>query len=244
MKFFRIFLLLSALITSLLSNNTAIIADRPGFSTGTYTVQPGSLNVEMGYNYSKDVQTIPLMVLRTGITSDFELDIMYDGWDIKHSDGEQYSITSDIVIGGKYRIYESSLYNITFMGLTTLPIGSENTFKVQSISPFLAILWDYTLSEQTSLFGTLQSTSYMQDTQRIYDAQLALGASFSHTDKFGSFIEIYTIIPSEKQIGTESVFDGGFTYMLNDDVQLDINMGLGLNAISQNFIGAGVALQF
>jgi len=38
--------------------------------------------------------------------------------------------------------------------------------------------------------------------------------------------------------------DAGITYLLSNDIQLDINAGVGLNNYSNNFIGFGIASRF
>ncbi len=244
MKYFKtwvffIFIFLSCANT--LANT--IIADRPGFSTGTYTVQPKKLNVELGYNYTKDTQTLPLVVLRTGITQKLEFNVIYDGFYIKNNEQKEFTMSSDLIVGAKYRVYESDLYNITFMCLTSLPIGNDKNLTPKNMSPLIGILWDYTLSEEVSLFGTIQGSTYY-DNERVYDIQPAIGTSIAHTNKFGSYIELYSILPSSHQQNSELVLDGGFTYLLNNDIQIDINIGFGLNKTSDDFIGFGIATRF
>ncbi|MEN4052694.1 transporter [Sulfurimonas sp. NWX79] len=225
-----------------------IIADRPGFSTGTYTVKPGKFNIEMGYNYTFDTfssqnntQDFPLFELRTGVTEDIEFDFLWDGWSTTKDFKE--SPTSDITIGGKYSLIKNEKYNFTFMTLVTLPTDRQSSFKTENISPLIGLLWDYTLNETISFFGTFQSSTY-RDEKRIYDFQPAAGITFSHTEKFASFIELYSIIPSSSIIPTEKVVDGGFTYLLQENIQLDINGGLGLNRESEDFFGLGIAIEF
>lgn len=236
-------ILLMILWANLLSNENTIIADRPGFSTGTHTLERGKFNIELGYNYdfykSSNTQSLPLVVLRTGVTPKIELNILWDGWSFDNSQKSETTM-SDLTLGGKYRIYESSLYNLTFMGLLTLP----SPLKLDNTVPLIGLLWDYSISDKTSLFGTCQTSSYKENTNRIYDAQVALGLSLSHTNEFGSFIEVYSIIPSQTYIDTEAVINGGFTYLLNNNVQFDINLGVGLNSQSHNFVGCGIAMQF
>ncbi|WP_457748887.1 transporter [Sulfurimonas sp.] len=242
---------LGASLIVLITNNMqaeTVVADRPGFSTGTYSVQPGNFNIEMGYNYTfdtisskNDTQEFPLFELRTGITENIEFDILTDGWSTT-KDFKEHS-TSDITIGGKYRLVKNDRYNLTAMTLITLPTGSQSDFKIKNISPLIGLLWDYTLDETISFFGTFQASTY-RDEKRIYDFQPAVGVTFTHTEKFASFIELYTIIPSSSIVPTEKVIDGGFTYLLKENIQLDINGGIGLNKDSEDFFGFGIAIGF
>jgi len=52
MKIILAFFSLCAVQINALAGDAPIVADRPGFSTGTYTVKPGKLNIELGYQYA------------------------------------------------------------------------------------------------------------------------------------------------------------------------------------------------
>ena len=246
-----IFLSLCAIQANALADDSPIVADRPGFSTGTYTVKPGKLNVEVGYQYTfnrssvdQSTHTLPMLVLRTGLSPKIELDLFWDGWNIDHTDNQPSdSSTADVSIGGKYRIHESAAYNLTLLGLLSLPTGRAPSTS-DSIDPLVGLLWDYSYSSSISLFGVVQASSFKYEGNSVYDAQIATGISFSHTDRIGSFIEVYSILPFEKKLDDEVALDAGVTYLLNNDVQLDINVGVGLNNTTNNFIGFGIASRF
>jgi hypothetical protein len=47
------------------------------------------------------------------------------------------------------------------------------------------------------------------------------------------------------EIGVEHYADGGFTFLVNDNLQFDIRAGVGLNRRADNFFtGAGLAVRF
>ena len=71
----------------------------------------------------------------------------------------------------------------------------------------------------------------------------AIGASFSLSDHLGSYVE-YFGVHSDSADSTHSL-GGGFTYLINNDLQLDINGGIGLNnAADDYFAGAGVSWRY
>jgi hypothetical protein len=243
--------LLAIYSISLLASEDPIAADRPGFSTGTKTVQPSIVNVELGYQYSfnnhyskTSSHTLPLMVLRTGLSEKSELDIQWDGVNIDKEEGfSAVNSKADLSVGGKYKLLENEQYNITALGILSLPTGTSPSTS-NSIDPLVGILWDYSISDQNTLFGTVQASSSQMDHNRIYDTQFAIGSSISHTETIGSFLEIYTIEPSEPSLYATRVIDGGMTYLLTNDTQLDFNIGIGLTRYSSNFIGFGIASRF
>lgn len=243
--------LLGALQANALADSGPISTDRPGFSTGTYTVKPGRMNVEFGYQYAlnthgvdQSTQTIPQLDLRLGFSEKSELDLLWVGWNINDTNGQSSdSSVADVSIGGKYRLRRGEEYNLTLLGLLSLPVGSSPSSS-DNIDPLLGLLWDYSLADQISLFGVVQSSSFKFEGARAYDAQLAIGASFTLSTKLKTFIEMYGIWPSEAQIDDEVVIDAGFTYLLGNDLQVDINVGLGLNSDSDSFAGLGIAARY
>lgn len=247
-----IFLLaLSAFQTTLFAQENPIVADRPGFSTGTYTVKPNKFNIETGYQYTFNnssvdlsIHTLPQLVLRTGISSDIELDLLWNGWNIDHTDNHSSKTSiSDVSIGGKYRLIENDKYNLTALALLSLPVGSSPSTS-DHVDPLLGLLWDYSLSNSISAFGMLQAISSILEDGREYNLQPAIGLSFTHTSRIGTFVEYYSDIPLRSGSSSIIVIDGGLTYLLNDNIQLDINAGAGLNNASDNFIGTGIAIRF
>jgi hypothetical protein len=233
------------------SDSGSIVADRPGFSTGTYTVRPGRVNIEFGYQYAfntddvdRSTQTLPQLDLRVGVSPKIELDLLWDGWNFNDADNESSDTSvADLSIGGKYRLHESDKYNLSMLGLLSLPVGSSPSSS-NNVDPLLGLLWDYSVAGQVSLFGVVQSSSFKFEGDRAYDAQLAVGVSFSHSARLSSFVEIYGIWPSETDLEDEAAIDAGVTFLWNRDIQLDINAGVGLNGASDNFLGLGMAVRF
>ena len=227
-----------------------IATDRPGYSGSASTVAPGRVNVEMGYQYSWSknafdlpTQTAPFLSLRAGVTEAMELGVIWDGWSLtKKANAPEEQSHADPSLGGKYKLYEGEKSHLTLRGFLTLPIGREGDF-FSEIDPLLGVLWDYRLSDAVKLYGMEQMLSYREGGERITEAQLSLASSISISEKFGSFLELYSYLPFEDTIDRTIVFDGGFTYLLNDDVQFDVSAGVGLNSNRQNYMGVGLSFR-
>ena len=241
-------MLLCAVQVNAFASDDRVRPDRPGFTTGTYTVKPGNVIVELGYQYAfgsndndQSTQTLPLMDLRIGLTPKIELDLLWDGWNTEYAENQPSDTSvADVSIGGKYRIHKSSIYNLTMLGLLSLPVGSSPSTS-DSVDPLLGLLWDYSLTSKVGLFGEALADSYTYGGDRTYDAQLAIGAGFRNTDRITTFIEIYGILPSEAKLNDEIVIDGGVSYLYRNHTRLDASVGVGLNDTSDNFIGFGIA---
>lgn len=224
--------------------------DRPGFSTGTNTVEPGFAHLELGFqsNYGNnngdpDSFTAPLVNVRVGLTSNTELNMLVDGWSRERTNSGSVTSTSDMLVGIKHRLFIDEQYNISLLSFVSLPTG--NAPDAGKFTPFLGFLWDYALGKNISAFGTLQFVSFVEEMQRSNNFQPAVGLSFSHTDKLSTYIEYYRDISLNiKEASDIDMFDTGIAYLLTDNIQLDVNFGISLDRDSSDFFGAGFAVRF
>ena len=227
-----------------------IVADRPGFSTGTHTVKPGRLNLEIGYQAAfsndgpdKTTHTTPLLTLRTGLSERTEINLLWSGWN-HISNGASDTSVSDLSIGGKYRLRQTDQYNLTALGLISLPVGTGASTS-DHVDPTIALLGDYSLADKLDLFGVIQTVSSVVTGGRDYNFQSAIGLALSHTDNFGTFVEYYNDVPLQSgDAATAHVINGGVMWLLTSEIQLDINGGVSLDNNTDDFIGFGLAMRF
>lgn len=71
---------------------------------------------------------------------------------------------------------------------------------------------------------------------------------YTLTEKLGAYTECYALFPSgaiSPDIKPQYYFDGGFTYRLTNNIQFDINAGVGLNRYANDyFLGTGIVLRY
>jgi hypothetical protein len=68
----------------------------------------------------------------------------------------------------------------------------------------------------------------------------------SLTDRVGSYAEWFALVPDGADTSrTQQYFNGGFTYLMTDNIQLDVRAGVGLNdAADDFFVGSGLSVRF
>ncbi len=213
-----------------------VVPDRPGFSTGTYTVQPGTVQVEAGIQSSygrnvgdPDSYTAPLLNLRTGLTENMEFNLLWDGVQVVEEQGRDVAY---VMLGAKHRLVGSERYNFSLLGYLSV---QENR-----LAPFLGLLWDRQLTEGTGLFGTLQFAQSVESGERKTNFQPAIGINFTHTGTLSTFVEVYSDMPLDAGQAA-SVFDAGIAWLPREHLQLDFNFGVSLDRRSEDFVGIGVA---
>jgi hypothetical protein len=245
----RILILTSLLLNSLIfAQESPISTDRPGFSAGTYTVQPGMYNFEFGYQYTFNnegidvkTHTLPLLVVRTGLSPKIEINIFWAGWNITKFAGVSNTSNTDLVLASKFRLSETEKYNLTGVVNVSLPVGTAPSTS-DNVDPMVGLIWDYALANNVTAFGVLYLQSF-KVVDREFAFQPAIGLTTPLSDKVGVFIEWYGNYPFDNAFGNTTSLDGGFTYLVNNDVQLDINGGFGLQNGADKFIGVGVAIR-
>jgi len=227
----------------------AIQPDRPGFSTGTYTVEPGFTQLELGFQSSygnnagdPDTFTAPLINVRVSLNSTTELNILLDGWSWERTGSNTVTSTSDMLVGAKHRLLTADKYNLSLLGFVSLPTG--NSADSGYFTPFIGLLWDYELTTSVGAFGTLQFVSFVEAGERSNNFQPAIGLSFSHTNTISTYVEYYRDISLNLKTSDADMFDAGITYLLTNDIQLDFNFGISLDNVSDDFIAAGFAIRF
>jgi len=244
-------MLLLAIGNPLLAKSSPIVSNRPSFTTGTYTLKPNTVVLELGYQrafndngVNRSTETLPMLDLRLGLTSKFEMDILWSGKKSYQVDGKvSTSAFSDVALGSKYRLVQKQSYNLSFLGILSFPTGSA-TATSEHIDPTVGLSWDRVLSKNISAFGIFQGTSYVSSDKRVYDFQPAVGFAFSHKKGWGSFIEYYSTVPLRSNGDIQHAIDAGVTYLITNDFQWDINGAVGLNEKSENYIGSGIAYRF
>ncbi|MFT4597827.1 MAG: hypothetical protein ACJAR8_000100 [Bacteroidia bacterium] len=144
-------------------------------------------------------------------------------------------------IGFKINLYKNDKLSIGFLGHLYIPeLASGDFMKAngQKIAPEFLIPLTYDITDKFGIavqygltwdgFTPNPTTSYT----------LALG--YSITDKLSAYVEPYGFLTNN---GDElHLINGGFTYLINDDFQVDLTGGFGLNeAAPDNFVNCGAS---
>jgi|TARA_B110000879_G_C11179047_1_gene517440 hypothetical protein len=261
----------NSLVILLLLVSTSLVAqietDRPDFTESPNVVPKGALQVETGFILENDKQsliglgvlnnlserniTVNTTLLRYGLTNNIELRFNTSF----NNNGEIFNsaftggqdFTSDRVgfsssfIGFKTNLYKNDKISIGFLGHLYIPELTSGDFAKasgQKIAPEFLVPLTYDI---TSRFGIaiqygLSWDGFTPSPTTSYT--LALG--YGITEKLSFYIEPYGFLTNS---GEElHLINGGFTYLINDDFQIDLTGGFGLNeAAPDNFVNCGAS---
>lgn len=179
--------------------------------------------------------------------------------------------SNDLYLGLKLMMTEQAgiLPEMSIMPQMTVPTGGSDV-SAKQVMPGVNWLYAWVLNDTFTLAGSSQINRSNGDAFSLlldpatgnviggnvvpngdYFAEYAQSASLATTlieDKLGMYTEWFAIVPigpdPTSGVRTEQYFNGGFTYLVNNNLQLDIRAGVGLNQAAADFFsGAGFSLR-
>ena len=221
-----------------------INTERPSFSSSPIALKSGVWQFEFGYQYSQDRdgpdfddQTLPLLLIRTGIADRVELQINWAGYSWMEVDGRAVHGFNDAAIGLKWQLSEEdAITSIGVYGGLTLPVGSSEIGN-DDTEPVLGIFWSH--SGKLGLFGTASITESGNDTV----ISNAIGLNIPSRGNTGGYVEYLGV--AQEGGGPQHSLNVGVTFLRSSDFQFDANAGFGLNDRATDFyLGVGAARRF
>jgi hypothetical protein len=236
-----------------------IETDRPDFTESTSTVGKGVLQFEGGYTYTRapegkpalNEHDLPELLIRYGVAERLELRCAWEGvvWnrsDRNATDPLNETGCTDADFGFKYAMTKQDKWRpaTSIIAAVTAPWGSP-TQSNQQVGCVINYVYSWELSKKLALAGsTNHSWATEADDWFSYIGQ-SLSLQYELTDRVGVFNEFYALFRRESENnGTQCYYDGGLTYLVTKNFQLDWRAGWGLTDSSDRFFtGCGLAFR-
>lgn len=231
-----------------------IITDRPDQTESPNAMPKGFLQVETGAgfetfednNIKTEDFTLNTTLIRYGLLDNLELRL---GWDFvegktKFNGNTLNNIASGLsplLFGFKTEIAkEKGVFpEIGFLGHLSLPFTASTDYRPETTGVDFRFSFAHTLSEKSSLAYNLGATWGNDSPEAAYIYTLVYG--YSITDKLGTYIELYGDFPEDNK--ANHLWNAGFTYLINDNFQLDILGGTSITEGQDLMIGAGISFR-
>jgi hypothetical protein len=229
-----------------------IAPNRPGFTNGSATIAPGDALAENGLAQTRALASaggtttldLPETNLRVGVTPALEADIsLPDYFQVRHGDHG----FGDGAVGVKYRFYQSKDGNTKASLAPSLSLPTRTVFSSGHFDPTLLLGVQTASGSRWSLASNLvlsdpNVNTPDQGTRRIFTTTVSGSVAYTLTPNLGVYVDSYDIVPRE---GPSSPFaDGGFTYLVNPNLQLDAEMYAGLGGASPvRIFAAGLSVR-
>ncbi len=216
-----------------------IVSDRPDQTESSSIVPVKSLQIEAGALFQKSdgvqANAYPSVLWRYGVTKKVELRLLtqFETNKLLNSSLKNNGI-SDLQIGTKIQLYKKENVNteVAFLSHLIIPTAKKEITndKVGTINK-LSI--SHAISEKIGV-GYNVGYDYFGTGSGNLTYSVALGISLFdkivfYVEPYGEFTEFESHLAS---------FDTGFTYLLKDNLQLDISYGTGLN-YGMNYFSTG-----
>ncbi len=216
-----------------------IITDRPDQTEASSIVPLKSFQIEAGVLFQRSggiqANSYPSILWRYGISETFELRLLteYETNKMVNTSLKNSGI-SDIQIGTKIQLFQKEGVNteIAFLSHLIIPSAKDGITNGE-LGTINKLSISHSISEKVGI-GYNVGYDYFGIGSGSLTYSLALG--FSLTEKWGFYIEPFgEFVNFDNHFAS---FDTGFTYLANNNLQLDISYGTGLN-YEMNYFSTG-----
>ena len=224
-----------------------IATDRPDQTESPFIVPEKYFQFEIGFmqeqvSSNEKTWVYPNALIKYGLTQKTELRLILDV-ENNRIFGKNSAGLNPVVVGFKTNLLDEKgiIPKTSFIGHLSIPGMASSNKKSTYYAPAFRFVMQHTISKHQTLSYNLGSEwdGFMAEPTFIY----TLASGFSFSDKLGGYIELYGFAP-QKQAASHS-WDAGFTYLINNDVQLDVHGG---SEVTRNapdyFIGGGISFRF
>jgi hypothetical protein len=228
------------------------VADRPGQTTPPTLVAKGVVQIESGVwaeqsrtnGVSQTSWLYPTTLVRIGMQTNWELRIQCDVAGVPTlENGSSSHITgvSGISIGSKFSMIEENgcIPKTAFLAAVELPSIGNPSLRPTFLAPSMGLCFQNTINDRCSLgYGAVSS---WDGASAASQQLLSISLNYALNNKLGTFIEYY--LNTGETLDPAHAIDFGFSYLLLQNLQIDLTGGFGLNgkALDCGF-GFGMAI--
>jgi len=235
-------------------SSSPLVTDRPDATEASSTVGKGVLQIETGGLYESfeennlklEGYTYNTTLVRYGILDNVELRV---GWDFAEGRAEINGIALDnvssglspLLLGVKVDIAEEKdgMPEVALIG-HVFPLFSASTdYRPETTGIDFRFSLSHTLSENSSI-GYNIGGQWGDDSSEA-TAIYTLAYGYSITDKWGMYLELYGDLPEDSS--ANHFWDGGLTYLVSNDLQLDAYVGSGITKGQDLLVGFGASFR-
>ena len=230
------------------TNNVPLIGDRPTQTASSYVIPKGYFQLEDGFVYETDINetkniTYSSMLLRYGLFENLELRFTNEYSKTKNEGFSDISGLSPFSVGTKIHVNEEKgwIPEIAFLAhISVAKTGSKN-FMQNFHSTHMAVAFNNTINDLLSIGYSMGVEFPSEINYSIGTYSVVTGFAFS--DKLGGFVEVYGNF--SKYLYADNKINGGISYLIHPNFQLDFAGGLGLSKYSaDSYFGFGLVYLF
>lgn len=235
-----------------------LVADRPDFTEGPGTVGLGAAQIELGYTFGRDrggptvtTHSLGEPLLRLGLLAEWLELRLGTGLVVQRTQingvGLDENGFEDLYVGVKLALSEQNgaIPALGILPQATFPTGSD-PFSSGQVLPGVNLVYSWDVTATFSLSGGTQvNRAVGEEGDGMAEWAQSLSGGFGLGDRYGLFGEWFAVFyDGPGGVQPEHYANTGLTWLLTDDVQWDVRVGVGLNDRAEDvFFGTGLSLR-
>lgn len=207
-----------------------IATDRPDQTESPFVTPVNYVQVETGFNIEQideavDVLVYPTMLSKFGISNRFEFRLITEQIELREGNNKERGWLP-VQVGFKSNLVsqKGAVPEVSFIGHLVLPEMASENFRAKFYAANFRFLLQHDLCDWMSIGYNLGAEwdGFTPEPTFIYTFTTA----FKLSSRLGMYAEVFGFAPQERAANHQA--DGGFTWLINNDVQLDLSAGTAL----------------
>ena len=199
-----------------------LTTDSPSQTDSPLVIETGYIQIETGFSV-EEIQSNINFLVRIGILNGVELRINSNYIINDEISFLKKSSFGDFELGSKFIILDNNQINtdISFLTYLSIPTAPE-VFSYNNYGFLNKLLVSHNITSDSEIGYNIGYNKFFN-----YDGKFIYSLAYGKTlDLFSIFFELFGDSNSET---FNSNFDSGLTYLIDNDKQLDLSLGKGLN---------------
>ena len=228
---------------------SAIETDRPDQTETPSLVPKGYFQMENGFSIEDTepgfIYTHPSTLWKVGVTDFFEVRVITEYINIQLFDNPKVDGLLPVQVGFKSRLIDQRgiIPKTSFIGHITLPGIASKQFQQTYFAPNFRLAFLNNIGQRFSVSYNVGAEWDGETPRPDFLYSLSVGANI--IGGLGIYGEVYGSMPQQRDEDNELRLDGGFTYLITNDVIADISGGIGItDNAPEKYIAIGFSYRF
>ncbi len=222
--------------------------DRPDQTEAPFVLPQKTIQIECGFLHEKEGRLknaeIPSLLWRFSLSEVMELRLITTHVNNNIRNGKhEYDGLEPVQLGFKIKVCEEKGLrpNVGYIQHVAIKWLASGNLEASAYATNFRFTAQHTLSNRLNL--SYNAGMEWEPGRSTANFIYTLATGFSITDKLSAYIEIFGTMP-EKEKSVHN-YDGGLTYLLLPNLQLDISAGTGFeNSADNYFLSTGISWRF
>ncbi|MEP6796385.1 MAG: transporter [Saprospiraceae bacterium] len=223
--------------------------DRPDQSEGATTLTKGYFQMENGFSI-QDIKpgfiyTYPSTLWKVGVSKTFELRVLTEYINITHEGFPDNDGLLPVKVGFKSKLFDQKglIPDATVLGFISLPGIASRQFQTTYFAPSMTLAFQNDITDMFFVSYNVGARWNGEDARPNFLYTFEVGANIFHG--LGAYIEAYGDVPQQREVDFQHRLDGGLTYLISNDVVVDVSGGIGLSDNApERYVAVGLSYRF